>query len=118
MRVMHGQYGLRAPNDEFGAANRYYFAGLGRFSGGSGSSRIWKASTAPYSRLPRPWQGSLPTDKPSKNVQGLCELITAHDEAEVRRAIGDVAALPARSLKRRLAYVSALVSGRGRAGAH
>ena len=47
MRVMHGQFGLRAPNNEFGAANRYYFEGLGGAEAaavavrGSGK-RVWK----------------------------------------------------------------------------
>jgi hypothetical protein len=29
MRVMQGQFGRQAPNNEFDAANRYYFEGLG-----------------------------------------------------------------------------------------
>jgi hypothetical protein len=113
MRVMHGQYGLRAPNDEFGAANRYYFEGLGeplrRQWQFEGLEREYKE----VFEVAKTMAVVLTNGQTVKNVEGLCELITAHGEAKVQRAIEQIASLPTRSLKRRLAYVSAIVSGRG-----
>ena len=40
----------------------------------------------------------------------LCELIASHGETKVRRAMEQIASTPSRSLKRRLAYVVAIVS--------
>ena len=111
MRVTHGQFGLKAPNHEFGAANRYYFEGFGEIQ-----RRQWQLEN-----LQGEYQKELPlakalatqlTNGPTvKNVQGLCELLAAHGEAPVRRALDQVIQQPTRSLKRRLAYVRALVLG-------
>ena len=56
MRVMHGQFGLRRPITSSARPIGITLRASARSSGGSGSSRIWKASTGRYSRLPRPWR--------------------------------------------------------------
>lgn len=110
MRVMHGQWARQALNDEFGRANRYYFKGL---------SELWRRQRE-FARLESEYgkvfdvaktlATSLTNGQTVKNVHGICELITTHGETKVRRAIKQIAALPTRSLKRRLAYVSAVVA--------
>ena len=109
MRVAHGQRGQWAPNHEFGAANRYYFEGLGGIV-----RRQWQFENLEqqYARqfdLARALAGELTNGQTVKNVQGLCELLAAHGETPVRQAIEQVATLSRRSLKRRLAYVRAIV---------
>jgi hypothetical protein len=111
MRVMHGQYGIQARNDEFGAANRYYFEGIGE-----PVRRAWQ-----FGELQREYETVFDTAKvlalvltngqTAKNVRGLCELITAHGEDRVRRVVERISSLPTRSLKRRLAYLTTVVSG-------
>lgn len=108
LRVVYGQFGLRAPNDEFGAANRYYFEGL---EGSIRRQREFQGLQEEYGKVFKTSAVALANGQTVKNVRGLCELIRAYGKAKVRRAIEEVAALPARSLMRRLAYVSALLSG-------
>ncbi|NLX98143.1 MAG: hypothetical protein GXY83_18435 [Rhodopirellula sp.] len=115
MRVVYGQFGLQAPNDEFGAANRYYFKGLGEFV-----RRQWELENlqVQYQKelvLARILATKLTNGQTVKNVRGLCELLAAHGEASVLQAIEQVATLPTRSLKRRLAYVTAIVKHAGQA---
>jgi len=63
MRVMHGQFGLQAPNNEFGAANRYYFEGLGEIQ-----RRQWQCEDleSEYGEV-----FALANGQTVKNVQGL-----------------------------------------------
>ncbi len=111
MRIMHGQYGLRAPNNEFGAANRYYFEGTGEIL-----RRRWQFGEL-RNGYERQFEPALKLAKgltngcTSKNVQGLCALIASYGEPAVQKVIDHVTALPARSLRRRLAYVAALLNG-------
>jgi hypothetical protein len=109
MRVMHGQYGLRAPNDEFGAANRYYFEGLGEPLRRQRQLEELELEYGCVFEVAKALAVALANGQTGQNVRGLCELITAHGEAKTRRAIGQVASLPTRSLRRRLAYVAAIV---------
>lgn len=111
MRVMHGQFGLRAPNNEFGAANRYYFEGLGEIQRREWQFEDLESEYGTIFEVAKTLAMALANGQTIKNVQGLCELIAAHGKTKVRRAIEQVASLPARSLKRRLAYVSAILSG-------
>ncbi len=96
---------------EFGAANRYYFEGLGETV-----RRQWEFDKleAEYGRtfgLAKTLATALTNGQTVNNVEGLCELIVRH---KVRRAVEQVASLSARSRKRRLAYVAAIVSREGR----
>jgi hypothetical protein len=111
MRVMHGQYGRQAPNNEFGAANRYYFEGLGEPVRRQREFEDLESEYEKVFAVAKTLAVALANGQTVKNVQGICELITASGEAQVRRAMEQIASLPTRSLKRRLAYVSAIVSG-------
>jgi hypothetical protein len=115
MRVTHGQYGLRAPNNEFGAANRYHFEGLGEVQRRQRAFAELEDKYATIFDLAKSLAAVLANGQTVKNVEGLCELITTHGEAKVRQAIGQVAALPPRSLRRRLAYIAALARDDGTA---
>ncbi len=114
MRVMHGQYGLRAANNEFGAANRYYFEGLGEPARRQRHFEDLQNEHGEVFELAKTLAVTLANGQTVKNTQGLCDLIAEYGDAKVRQAIGQIASLPARSLKRRLAYVSAIVSGGAR----
>ena len=113
MRVMHGQFGISAPNNEFGAANRYYFEGLGEIQRRQWQFEDLESEYGKIFEVAKTLAVALTNGQTIKNVQGLCELINTHGKTKVRKAIEQIASLPARSLKRRLAYVSALVSGAG-----
>lgn len=109
LRVAYGQRGPRAPNDEFGAANRYYFEGLGEIVRRQWQFEHLEQQYAGQFEVARALGGELTNGPTVKNVQGLCELLAAHGEALVRQAVAQVARLSRRSLKRRLAYVRAIV---------
>jgi hypothetical protein len=118
MRVVPGQYGLRAPNNEFGAANRYYFEGLGE---PAWRQRQFEDLESEYGKVfdaAKTLAVALTNGQTVKNVEGLCELMTAYGETNVQRAMERVASLPSRSLKRRLAYVLAIVSNEARTTHH
>ncbi len=110
MRVMPGQYGLRAPNDEFGAANRYYFEGLGEPVRRQRQFKDLEGEYGEVFEVAKTLAVALTNGQTVKSVQGLCELIGSHGETKVRRAMEQIASTPSRSLKRRLAYVVAIVS--------
>jgi hypothetical protein len=115
---MHGQYGLRAHNNEFGAANRYYFEGLGEPVRRQWQFEDLESEYGKVFEVAKASAVSLANGQTVKNVQGLCELISVHGEPKVRRAMEQIASLSPRSLKRRLAYVSAIVSGEARISRH
>jgi hypothetical protein len=105
MHIVYGQRDRRAANDEFGAANRYYFRGLGE---PLRRERLLKEIQFEHEaefELAFGLAAVLTNGRTVKNVKGLCELIARHGEAEVRSAIEQVAAYPKRSLRRRLEYV-------------
>jgi hypothetical protein len=116
LRVMHGQYQRRAPNDEFGAANRYYFEGLGGPPRRELQLEELENKYPVMHSLAKNLAMTLTNGQTVKNVQGLCELLATHGEAKVRRALEQVASQPTRSLKRRLAYVRTIVTDHDRAG--
>lgn len=116
MRVMHGQYGRSAANDEFGAANRYYFEGIEEPLRRERQFEELESEYREVFDLAKTLAVTLTNGQTVKNVQGLCELIAAHGKAKVRQAIRQVASLPTRSLKRRLSYVVAIVSNERRSG--
>ncbi len=109
LRVTHGQRRAKAPNDEFGAANRYYFQGLGEIVRRKWQFESLEQQFASQFDVARALAGELTNGQTVKNVQGLCELLVSHGETPVRQAIEQVATFSRRSLKRRLAYVCAIV---------
>lgn len=118
MRVAHGQYGLQAAHDEFGAANRYYFEGFGEILRRQWQFENLESGYAKELALAKTLAAKLTNGQTVKNVQGLCELIANHGEALVRRVVQQVATMPTRSLKRRLAYVRAVVSALAKTARH
>jgi hypothetical protein len=112
MRVAYGQYGLHAPNNEFAAANRYYFEGMGEIQRREGEFELIEHQYKTVFKVAHALAAELTNGSTIKNVQGLCELIATYGENRVRTAIENIAITPPRSLKRRLAYIKALVLGR------
>jgi hypothetical protein len=111
MRVTHGQFGLKATNHEFGAANRYYFEGFGKILQRQRQLEDLQGEYAEELPLAKALATQLTNGQTVKNVQGLCELLAVYGESPVRQAFDRIMPQPPRSLKRRLAYVRALVSG-------
>jgi hypothetical protein len=112
LHVIPGQYRREAQNDEFGRANRYYFRGLAGISLRRWQLRELRAEYPSAFRFALRYAETLTNGRTAKNVRGLCELLSVHDAAEVRAALQTVAALPTRSLKRRLGYVRWLLANR------
>lgn len=111
LRVNYGQFGIRATNDEFGAANRYYFEGL--------EGVILRQERLAALRQMHPDRFELAValarelhgGGSAKNVGALCDLISVHSEAKVRAVVLSLQKLPPRSLKRRVGYVRAVLEG-------
>ena len=110
MRVVPGQYGRHSRQGEFGAANRYYFEGLGEPARRDLLLRELRL------RYPKEFDAAfsfchaLHNGATAKNITGLSELISIHGTERVRTAVEQVSGTSPRSLRRRLGYVRWLLA--------
>ena len=111
MRVVPGQRGRIASQNEFGAANRYYFEGLGEVVRRDLRLQDLQSQHPAEFDLARVWTQSLINGTTVKNVAGLCELAATYGAERVDAAIQQLSGMSPRNLKRRLAYVRWLVAG-------
>jgi hypothetical protein len=111
MRVVPGQRGRIASQNEFGAANRYYFEGLGEVVRRNLRLQELQSQYPAEFDLARSWSQSLNNGATVKNVAGLCELAATCGAEQVDAVIQQLSSMSPRSLKRRLAYVRWLVTG-------
>jgi len=110
MRVVPGQRGRVASQNEFGAANRYFFEGLGEVVRRDLRLQELQSRHPAEFDLARVWTQSLINGTTVKNVAGLCELAATYGAERVDAAIHHCRACRP-NLKRRLAYVRWLVAG-------
>jgi hypothetical protein len=113
LRVAPGQYRITAANDEFGASNRYYWQGLGEVIRRRIEFDHLRLQYEKYFDTASSLTAELINGETVKNVVGLCELLAAHGERAVRQAVGRLAGQPRRSLRRRVAYLQAILSSPG-----
>jgi len=112
MHVSHGQFGITAPNGEFGAANRYYFDGYSAALQRADQLERLEIQYGKHFAIARELAPTLMNGQTVQNVTGICELILEHGEIHIRNVIGGVNQARPRSLKRRLPYVQRIAAGR------
>lgn len=112
MSVNYGQFGIQPNQDEFGRANRYYFQGFGQLA--RRKYALDQLEIEYEAEFPRALECSaaLVNGATAKNVGGLCELIRCCGCDKVATIIEGLQGLPRRSLKRRLAYVQAVLGAK------